>query len=140
MVGRVVITFLAAVLFTWGHELITDVKRERAVIVEIKYADGMPFSYEKYEVYYSGKPDIPFVTGRTDRYGRVIFIPDKAGQWVVKAFSEDGHGVVKKIKVDDGGAYSGGEKGGFDRILKLAVGIAVIMGFFGIIGIIWRKR
>lgn len=96
----VVLLFLIVFSISYGHSLTTAVEYSEAVVVKINYSDGTPFSYEKYEIYSPEDEVIPYQVGRTDREGRIIFIPDTPGKWKIKAFSEDGHGIVKEINVE----------------------------------------
>jgi nickel transport protein len=78
--------------------------------------------------------------GRTDSQGRVVFIPDRAGTWRLKVFSEDGHGA-------DLSFTTGGEVGVRDanepfleRHLRIIVGVSVIFGVFGLVDLFARRR
>jgi len=75
-----------------AHDLRHSIEEGAAVTVKLFSADGNEFSFESYEVYYEGE-EIPFQVGRTDARGRLVFLPDRAGTWRVKAFSKDGHGA-----------------------------------------------
>jgi nickel transport protein len=74
-----------------AHVLTHTAQPGSAVIVELRYGDGSPFSYESAEVYRPGEA-MPFLAGRTDANGRLAFVPDRPGDWRVRTFSEDGHG------------------------------------------------
>ncbi|NPA57693.1 MAG: hypothetical protein GXN94_00210 [Aquificae bacterium] len=133
------VALLTALLSTaYGHGLQVQVKQDRAVVIHIKYEEGQPFSFKEYTIYHSQEPEKPFAVGKTDRYGRVSFLPDRAGKWILKAFGEDGHGVVKEINID--GSMIGTQASGQDRLLKVLTGVAVIIGFFGAVGILRKKR
>ncbi len=131
------IVFLLIFSFSTAHEVITQVKKDTAVVIEVKYPDGMPFSYESYEIYPPDNSKIPFAKGKTDRNGRIIFLPDKKGVWIVRAFSSDGHGFVKKIDIKD---LEYKEKNSSDRFTKVIIGAAITGILFFIIGIILRRK
>ena len=75
-----------------AHDLQYSIDEGAAVYVKLFFGDGNEFSFESYEIYRAGE-EIPFQVGRTDAHGRLVFLPDRAGTWRIKAFSEDGHGV-----------------------------------------------
>ena len=124
-----------------AHEIIQSVTRGSAVVVELKTADGSPFSYEQFEVYRKGE-DTPFQAGRTDALGRIVFVPDRAATWRVRAFSEDGHGTDFTIDagpadtVDDRASSSDS----YSRSMKVVFGITVILLVFMIVLRIIRRR
>lgn len=68
--------------------------------VEVTTSDGQPFSFESFEVYGPGDR-APHQIGRTDKHGRVSFVPDRPGDWTVKVWSEDGHGLTATVAVAD---------------------------------------
>ena len=110
-----------------------------AVTVELFFADGNEFSFESYEVYYAGE-EIPFQVGRTDAHGRLVFLPDRAGTWRVKAFSEDGHGADLSLTTGAQGAIESADRSLFERNLRLVVGVSIIFGIFGLVSLFARKR
>ena len=121
-----------------AHQLDHAVQTGPAVIVDLHYGDGRPFSYEATEVYRPGET-VPFLAGRTDANGRLAFVPDRAGDWRVRAFSEDGHG-------GDFTVPAGGEAGtkpryeGLGVIGGLAVGLSLIFGAFGLWSLFASKK
>ncbi len=131
------VVFLLIFSSSIAHEVITQVKKETAVVVEARYPDGMPFSYESYEVYSPDNSKIPFAKGRTDRNGRIIFLPDKKGVWIVKAFSSDGHGFVKRIDIKD---LENKRENSSDRFARIVAGAVITGGLFFLIGILLRRK
>ena len=132
---------LAAALFAGtlqAHSLIHTAQPGSAVIVELRYADGSPFSYESTEVYRPAE-SVPFLVGRTDANGRLAFVPDRSGDWRVRAFSEDGHGGDFTIAATPDGESSVPSTG-LSTIAALAVGLSVIFGIFGIWSLFVRRR
>jgi nickel transport protein len=108
------------------------------VIVELRYADGSPFSYESAEVFRPAE-SIPFLAGRTDANGRLAFVPDRAGDWRVRAFSEDGHGGDFTVSAEGDGTAPAGPAplGALERV---AVGVALLFGIFGIWSLFLRRK
>jgi nickel transport protein len=121
-----------------AHGLSYSAQPGSAVILELRYADGSPFSYESAEVYRPAET-LPFLTGRTDANGRLAFVPDRSGDWRVRAFSEDGHGGDFTVAAaPDSG--SSAPSAGLGTVGGLAVGLSVIFGIFGIWSLFFRRR
>jgi len=121
-----------------AHALSHSAQPGRAVIVELRYGDGSPFSYESTEIYRPGET-VPFLAGRTDANGRLAFVPDRGGDWRVRAFSEDGHGGDFTVAaVSEGGASA--PSAGLGTFGGLAVGVSVLFGLFGLWSLFLRKK
>jgi nickel transport protein len=121
-----------------AHDLQHQVNEGAAVAVRFFFADGNDFSFESYEVYRAGD-EIPFQVGRTDQKGRVVFLPDRAGTWRIKAFSEDGHGA--DISFSTGVKADGRDASQplLERHLRIVVGVSVIFGLFGLMNLLMRR-
>lgn len=77
-----------------GHGQIT---LQHAVTVTFTGHDGAPLSGLSSRVLY---PDgNRYLAGQTDSQGRVVFLPDREGEWTVKAMGEDGHGGTVHVEV-----------------------------------------
>ncbi len=121
-----------------AHSLGHSVQTGSAVIVELRYGDGSPFSYETAEVYRPAE-SVPFLAGRTDANGRLAFVPDRPGEWRVRAFSEDGHGGDFVVAAaPEGGASA--PSAGLGGLGGLAVGLSVLFGLFGLWSLFLRKK
>jgi nickel transport protein len=121
-----------------AHTLTHTAQPGRAVIVELRYGDGSPFGYESAEVYRPGE-SVPFLAGRTDANGRLAFVPDRPGDWRVRAISEDGHGGDFTVSATpEGGAAA--PSAGLGTVGSLAVGLSVLFGAFGIWSLFVRRR
>jgi nickel transport protein len=137
---------LAALFFlSWlatpaaAHDVRHSVTAGEAVVIELFYAEGTPFTYESYEIYREGE-EAPVQVGRTDHLGRIAFLPDRAGRWRVKAFSEDGHGLDFTLETDERQILREEEKPLYERYQRIAVGLAVILGLFGLLMLVYRRR
>ena len=127
---------LAGVLH--AHSLSHTVQTGSAVIVDLRYGDGSPFSYESAEVFRPSE-SVPFLAGRTDANGRLAFVPDRSGDWRVRAFSEDGHGGEFTVSAGgDGTAAAGPAPLGTPE--RVAIGVALLFGLFGIWSLFLRRR
>jgi nickel transport protein len=136
---------VALLLFLWlperaaGHDLQHSIEEGSAVTVKLFFADGNEFSFESYEVYRAGE-EIPFQVGRTDALGRLVFLPDRAGTWRIKAFSEDGHGAELSLTTGPQGAIESAERSLFERHTRFVVGVSVIFGIFGLVSLFVRRK
>ncbi|MBN1826556.1 MAG: hypothetical protein JW958_09830 [Candidatus Eisenbacteria bacterium] len=130
--------FLAAAFPAAAHEVLHEETTGDATIVRFHYADGTPFSYESYEVYRAGER-IPYQTGFTDAEGRVVFLPDREGEWRVRVFSEDGHGGEMTLTAGGGEAPRAGRPA-VDRYARLLAGLGFLFGLFGLISLFYRGR
>jgi len=122
-----------------AHGLGHDVAAGRAVVVTLTYDDGSPFSFESCEVTPpAGKT--PSQVGRTDRLGRVVFLPDRPGDWRVRVMSEDGHGADLTVPVDAALLPTDGPVAGPSRFGKLVTGVSVLFGIFGLVALFTARR
>jgi nickel transport protein len=137
---RVLLALPAALLAgtLHAHALSHTAQPGSAVIVELRYGDGSPFSYESAEVYRPGEA-VPFLAGRTDANGRMAFVPDRAGDWRVRAFSEDGHGGDFTVPAA-GDAGTAAPAAGLGTVGGLAVGLSILFGLFGLWSLFLRKK
>lgn len=122
-----------------AHDLQHTVTGARAIVITMFYVDNTPFAFEGYEIYREGEK-LPYQVGRTDGRGRIAFLPDRAGNWRVKAFSEDGHGRDFKLSTDAAAQLSDTEKPAFERYGRIAVGVAIILGLFGILNLFVKRK
>lgn len=137
---RAVLALTAALLAgsLHAHVLTHTAQPGTAVIVELRYGDGGPFTYESAEVYRPGE-SVPFLAGRTDANGRLAFVPDRPGDWRVRAYSEDGHGGDFTVAATpEAGAAA--PSAGLGTVGGLAVGLSVLFGVFGIWSLFVRRR
>jgi nickel transport protein len=111
-----------------------------AVSVAMKYADGSPFAYEKYELYPDGK-DVPAQVGNTDAAGRVVFIPGDTRNWRIKAYSADGHGLDLRFESPalQAGATAANDTGPGRTTLAL-LGLGLILAAFGFYQLFLGKK
>ncbi len=88
----------------------------------------------------------PDLTGQTDTQGRVVFLPDQAGEWTVKAMSEDGHGGSVKVLVGQdlrlvgpvpaqAHAMAPAENG-----MTFAAALGYLLGAFGVVALILARK
>lgn len=120
-----------------AHEVRHEISAMQAMTVRLVYADGEPFSYENYELYADGSQR-PAQTGRTDAKGRVVFLPDQAKSWHLRAFSADGHGVDLTFDTKAGDAQIPEAETG--RHTRLLLGLSIILALFGALQLFFQKK
>lgn len=132
---------LSLLLPRWSlaHEIQHEVSKADAVVVTLAYADGAPFALERYEIYRVGAEG-PFQTGETDGAGRLMFLPDGEAEWLVKAFSRDGHGVEIRLTTDEASLVETVDRPWVDRYPRFALGLGLIFGLFGIVTLFFRRK
>ncbi|NGP53877.1 hypothetical protein [Thioalkalivibrio sp. XN8] len=125
-----------------AHALLHEIVDADTVVVKLSFAGGDAPLFEPYEVYRPGA-DTPFQAGRVNAQGEISFRPDQPGEWRVKVFTEDGHGTVVRLVVDEAMAaaviqatqsqhrhwYAG----------RVLAGLGYLLGLFGIWAL-WRAR
>jgi len=68
-----------------------------------------------------------------------VFLPDRAGTWRIRAFSEDGHGADFSFTTGAEGRVQAGDEPFLDRHLRLIAGVSAIFGLFGLIVLFTRR-
>jgi nickel transport protein len=134
----VVLVIAVAAGTAQAHDLQHQIDEAAAVSVRLSFADGSDFAFESYEVYRSGD-EILFQVGRTDLQGRIVFLPDRAGTWRIKAFSEEGHGTDFSFTTGAAGGVRDANKPFLERHLRIVVGVSVIFGAFGLVDLMMRR-
>ena len=123
-----------------AHGVDTTVDQVRAVVVTVTHEDGSPVADESYEILPPGGSPA-FASGRTDRVGRVVFAPDRAGEWVVRVVVADGHGAVRTVQVDaDMLTTAAGPAVAANRPWQMVTGVAVLFGAFGLVALVQARR
>lgn len=135
MIKVVLFTLFVSVCF--AHNLQYSILREgNCIVVNFYFPDNTRFSYERYEVYRDGSR-LPFQVGRTDALGRALFCPDRTGKWILKTFSEDGHGAVVHISV--GSLSFKEEHSALKHIRDILAGAGLVLGLFGLFELYIRR-
>ena len=110
-----------------------------ATVISLHYADVTPFAFESYEIYASGE-SIPVQVGRSDLHGRIAFVPSRSGQWRLRAFSEDGHGVDFTFDADTVASVRHIATAPLSQGAKILIGLAILFGLFGVLSLVYRSR
>jgi len=114
-----------------AHEIRLDIAGASTTVITLHYADDQPFAFEAYELYPAGS-DTPAQVGRTDGKGRIALLADNAGEWRLKAWSADGHGVDRKITALAGQTASPVASAETPRAALWLGGLGTIFGLFGL--------
>lgn len=137
---RFAILFLLLTSFVYAHDIHYSINQGKAYIVQVYYADGTKFSYESYEINEPLQHKTAFAVGRTDVEGRIAFVPNKAGKWLIKVFSDDGHGANIELNVDDSMVMKERELDFFEKYARHAFGLGLIMIIFSVVNIYIRRK
>lgn len=125
--------------YLFAHDVNYSISKGNAYIVDIYYGDGTKFSYENYEIY-GPNEEVAFQVGRTDSWGRIVFMPDKKGRWKIKTFTEDGHGVSIMLDVEEAYSLSVKKLNFFERFAKPVFGIGILLTIFSILNLFVRRK
>jgi hypothetical protein len=80
---------LLLVALTPGPAAATDLFARHQVSVEFAAADGKPLADAEVRVFAPGKPQVPVLTGRTDKEGKFAFPAEEDGFWTAEARAGD---------------------------------------------------
>lgn len=145
----IAIFYLVLTLFSahisWAHGVSGVISEKKALLVTAEYDDGEPMSYGAVEIF-NLKEKLPFQSGRTDRNGRFLFLPDRAGEWQVTIKDGMGHQVIISTTVNENMPIGMDEKknhgavhGGSSRYERILMGLSFIFGIFGFL-FWWKGR
>jgi nickel transport protein len=131
--GMVLLTAATA----WSHGVQGVVDHCDGYLVKAAYDDGEPMSYAAVEIK-APDSDIVFQTGRTDRNGHFMLVPDQAGQWQIVVKDEMGHRLALALQVAGETATPKGDAPRSEstsvrmgRSEKIMLGLSIILGLFG---------
>jgi nickel transport protein len=135
-----VLFFLLLCSLVSAHTVDHEVTQQQAVVVTVFLGDEQA-SYSEYEVFSPNSTE-PVQLGRTDAQGRVSFLPDAPGMWLVKvaADSQHGlHGVTVEIDVDKDKIVKNTSAPPIAKHTRLVVGVSLLFGLFGLVSL-FRSR
>jgi nickel transport protein len=124
-----------------GHAMLHEVGSAEALIVRLAYPGADRPAFEAYEVHAPGS-ETPFQVGRSNALGELSFRPDRPGTWRVRVYTEDGHGTVVDLEVDEAGGLApavGGHAHEHDLGQRVFAGLGYLLGAFGLLAL-WRAR
>jgi nickel transport protein len=122
-----------------AHEVHHTVSQSGAVVIQLAYGDGTPFSFEGYEIFRAGE-ELPVQVGRTDVRGRIAFLPDAPGTWRLRAFADDGHGCDVSFETSAASMVGAVDRPLYQRFTRPLVGVSLIFGVFGLVSLFYRRR
>ncbi|WP_415397195.1 hypothetical protein [Sulfurimonas sp. CS5] len=135
---KILFLSLWCVTLLFSHNLMHTISKEQSIVISFSFAKEDDFSFQSYEVY-APSSEIPFAVGRTDALSRVSFLPNTQGKWKVKAFSEDGHGKIVEVEVDEQ-MLPKIDANTNNAFVKTLIGIMILFGIFGLIYIKKDKK
>jgi hypothetical protein len=69
------------------------------VAIAFFLSTGEAVDLASYRLFAPGEDGVAFQEGRTDRLGRVLFVPDRPGSWRIDLKDVNGHGADVRIEV-----------------------------------------
>ncbi len=72
-----------------------------AIVLEYSYSTGESMSYQAFVIKSPARPDAKWLSGRTDENGRLAFIPNVPGTWIVEVSDDEGHRAEAKVDVTE---------------------------------------
>ncbi len=123
-----------------GHSLHYSIVPLEAVALEIGGEHGVEPAHAAYTIY-PPESDTVYQEGRADESGRILFYPDRPGEWRISATLTDGHGLELTADVDDSGWVGDAEVAGHSHHGHGGRVIAGIGYLFGIAALwyAWRQ-
>ncbi|MCG6905661.1 MAG: hypothetical protein LJE63_03465 [Desulfobacteraceae bacterium] len=130
----------------FGHGVEGRIAPGRGYQVTAVYDDGEPMSYAAVEIRAAGEK-IAFQSGRTDRNGVMLFLPDRPGVWEAVVSDGMGHRLALKIDVPETGGQAASQAApesppppaAGSRVPSMIGGLGIIFGLFGFLyG--WKAR
>jgi len=124
-----------------AHAMLHEVVDGEVVTLRLSYGGGEHPLFEPYEVFAPGL-ETPFQSGRVNALGEVSFRPDRPGAWRVRVATEDGHGAVIGLEVDEAGAVAAlpPQHGhAHEYWPRVVAALGYLLGVFGLLAL-WRAR
>lgn len=140
------LALLSAASPAFGHEVLHEVRRGRALAVRAWFPDGESLAYVQAEVFSPADGKVPYWKGRTDRNGWLAFVPDVAGKWRVRIVDATGHGLDTLVDVaapDAAGAPPDAPSSGTGAAavaMRPIAGVALIAALFGFLYLRGKRR
>jgi nickel transport protein len=124
-----------------AHAMLHEVVDGEAVTLKLSYGGAEQPLFEPYEVFAPGL-ETPFQSGRVNALGELSFRPDRPGTWRVRVATEDGHGAMIRLEVDEAGvaaALPAQHGHAHDYWPRVVAALGYLLGVFGLLAL-WRAR
>ncbi|MFU8822435.1 MAG: hypothetical protein ACNA8G_12885 [Gammaproteobacteria bacterium] len=124
-----------------AHAMLHEVVDGEAVTLRLSYGGAERPLFEPYEVFAPGL-ETAFQSGRVNALGELSFRPDRPGTWRVRVATEDGHGAVIRLEVDEAGiaaALPAQHGHAHDYWPRVVAALGYLLGVFGLLAL-WRAR
>jgi nickel transport protein len=123
-----------------AHGLVDEVQQRPATVVSMRHADGTPFANAAFELRAEGSDEV-LLSGRTDAQGRAVLLPEGPGPWRFRAYSDDGHGLERRIVAPQVPAEATlAASAGADRSSRFLFGAAVLAVVFAALQWLSRRK
>jgi hypothetical protein len=118
--------FFLSAQSVFSHGVTGVVREGRAVIAEIRYDDGEPFSYSQAKIYSPENRKVEYQNSRTDASGIVSFVPNRSGKWMIAVSDETGHGKELEYLVSETDNQQGNNTWAMARRRKMIMSLLLI--------------
>ncbi len=137
---RTLLALIAALMGTpvQAHGLQHWTDQGEAVVIQLSFGRGTPPALASYQIFAPGQREV-YQTGRSDVRARIVFVPDRAGDWRVQVSTDDGHGASITVAVDSDLRPLAADARGSDRGARVVAGVGYLLGLAGLI-MFWRAR
>lgn len=124
-----------------AHALLHERVDGDALTLRLSFPGSDQPLFEPYEIFAPGV-ETPFQSGRVNALGELSFRPDRPGAWRIRVFTEDGHGAVIALDIDDAGTVAAAHAdhhhaGSYG--LRVLAALGYLLGLFGL-AVLWRQR
>ena len=124
-----------------AHAMLHEVVDGETVTLRLWFGGAEQPLFEPYEVFAPGL-ETPFQAGRVNALGELSFRPDRPGTWRVRVATEDGHGAVIRLEVDEAGVAAAlpAQHGHAHQYWpRVVAALGYLLGVFGLLAL-WRAR
>jgi hypothetical protein len=118
-----------------GFEIVS----REASVIRLNHGDDTPLVNADYELSVVGV-ETPYQSGKTDVFGRVVFIPGDLREWRLRVFNQDGHGIDTTFELDRGALSRVHHDHDSSDVTRLILGIGILLSVFGLLMLYTRKK
>lgn len=101
-----ILLLLTPAVSATAHSIIHRVQPNAGIGIELQYSGSGPLVNAPFRIYRPGTDGTAFQTGHTDRWGRLAFLPDRAGNWRIAIRDQEGHEAEISVPVAADGAIA----------------------------------
>jgi nickel transport protein len=109
------------------------------IAVAFTWSSGGPVAFAPFKVFGPGDDRLEYQNGRTDRVGRVVFLPDRDGPWRIEVQDDDDHRASLTVEIGPDQVAPGTPV--WQRwLLRLSLGANVVLGLWLVEGSLRQLR